>query len=207
MSLWDHLGNNPEEGNRFSEGMRQLTAVDLKALSRSYPWPKSGAICDFGGGTGGFLASILAHRPRARGMLVEAGEVLSAADHNLRELGIRGRVDLVQGDLREPCPVTADLYIVKWILHNWDDDTCVEILKAVMSSMHSGARIVAIDQHLERRRPNVATSLVDLHVLVACEGGRERSPSEVLGLMVQAGLKPGRVRHAGIHMIVEGIAP
>jgi hypothetical protein len=65
---------------------------------------------------------------------------------------------------------------------------------------------VAIDQHLEPGRPSPVTSMVDLLMLVECEGGRERSPGEVHELMREAGLAPGQVRHAGIHMVVEGIA-
>ncbi len=63
-----------------------------------------------------------------------------------------------------------------------------------------------IDQHLEPGRPSPISSMADLLMLVACEGGRERSPGEVQQLMRAAGLTPGRVRHAGLHMLVEGIA-
>lgn len=65
---------------------------------------------------------------------------------------------------------------------------------------------MVIDQHLERSRPNSIGSMADLLMLAVCEGGRERSPEEVHGLMRDAGLTPGKVRHAGLHMIVEGIA-
>jgi hypothetical protein len=72
--------------------------------------------------------------------------------------------------------------------------------------MPAGSRIVTIDQHLERNRPNPVSSMADLLMLAVCEGGRERSPEEVHGLMRDAGLVPGRVRHAGLHMVVEGMA-
>lgn len=72
--------------------------------------------------------------------------------------------------------------------------------------MPAGSKVVTIDQHLEPGRPSPVTSMVDLLMLVECEGGRERSPVQVHELMAKAGLVPGRVRHAGLHMIVEGIA-
>jgi hypothetical protein len=65
---------------------------------------------------------------------------------------------------------------------------------------------VAIDQSLDPDHPNPITPMVDLHMLVECEGGRERSPEEVHALMRDADLVPGSVRHAGLHMLVEGVA-
>jgi hypothetical protein len=73
--------------------------------------------------------------------------------------------------------------------------------------MPSGSRVLVIDQHQEPTVPSPITSMVDLHMLVECEGGRERSPAEVHELMREAGLQPGPVRHAGLHMLVEGRAP
>ncbi len=78
--------------------------------------------------------------------------------------------------------------------------------REVRATMPVGSRLVAIDQHLEPGRPSPVTSMVDLLMLVECEGGRERSPEQVHTLMRKAGLTPGRVRHAGLHMVVEGIA-
>ena len=86
------------------------------------------------------------------------------------------------------------------------DATCRQILGNVRATMPRGARIVCIDQRLDRDRPSSISSLVDLHMLVVCEGGRERSPQEVHELMRSVGLRPGRVRHSGLHMLVEGIA-
>ncbi len=73
--------------------------------------------------------------------------------------------------------------------------------------MPSGSKLATIDQHREPRRPNPLTPMTDVLMLVMCEGGRERSPQEVHGLMRNAGLKPGRIRHAGLTMLVEGVAP
>jgi hypothetical protein len=73
--------------------------------------------------------------------------------------------------------------------------------------MPSGSKLVAIDQHREPHQPNPLTPTTDLLMLVMCEGGRERSPREVHGLMHDAGLEPGRIRHAGLTMLVEGVAP
>ena len=94
-----------------------------------------------------------------------------------------------------------------WILHDWSDDACRDILTRLRTTMPSGSRVVTIDAHHETGQPDAFTPMLDLLMLVCCEGGRERSPQEVHALMRDAGLKPGRVRHAGVMMLVEGVAP
>ena len=205
-SIWDYFAEHPDEGARFGEAMRQLTTVDLAALSRAYPWPRQVAICDVAGGIGTLLAAILARRPGASGILLDAPEVLGEAEGFLRSRGVLGRVQLQAGDLFGAIQARADVYLLKWILHDWSDDACAQILSKVAAAMPAGARVVVIDQHLEPGRPSPISSMADLLMLVACEGGRERSPREVQEMMRAAGLTPGRVRHAGLHMLVEGIA-
>jgi hypothetical protein len=205
-SVWEHFGEHPDEGARFGEAMRELTVIDLPALSRAYPWPQDGVICDVAGGIGTLLAAILERRPRARGILLDAPEVLADADGFLRSRGVGDRVECRVGDLFGELDARADVYLLKWILHDWSDDTCRDILRRLRSTMPAGSRVVVIDQHLEPGRPSPFSSMADLLMLVECEGGRERSPEQVHGLMVDAGLSAGRVRHAGLHMVVEGLA-
>jgi hypothetical protein len=205
-SIWEYFGEHPDEGARFGNAMQQLTAIDLAALARAYPWPREGVICDVAGGIGTLLAAILERRQGTLGILVDASEVLVEAEGFLRSRGVGERVQRQVGDLFGEIDARADVYVLKWILHDWSDDACRDILRRVRITMPVGSRIVTIDQHLERNRPNPVSSMADLLMLVECEGGRERSPDEVHGLMRDAGLAPGRVRHAGLHMLVEGVA-
>lgn len=205
-SIWEYFGEHPEEGARFAQAMRELTAIDLAAIVRAYPWPPEGVVCDVAGGIGTLLAAILERRERAHGILIDAPEVLAEAEGFLRSRGVLDRVQRQTGDLFGDLDARADVYVLKWILHDWSDDACREILGRVRATMPTGARIVTIDQHLEPNRPNSVSSMVDLLMLVECEGGRERSPAQVHELMREAGIIPARVRHAGLHMLVEGIA-
>jgi hypothetical protein len=205
-SVWEYFAEHADEGARFGEAMRELTAIDLGALARAYPWPREGVICDVAGGIGTLLAAILERRPQVHGVLVDAPEVLAEAEPFLRSRGVADRVERRPGDLFGELDAQADVYVLKWILHDWSDEACLDILRRLRATMAAGARVVAIDQHLEPGRPSPVTSMVDLLMLVECEGGRERSPGEVHELMREARLTPGRVRHAGIHMVVEGVA-
>nr|VTP01781.1 Multifunctional cyclase-dehydratase-3-O-methyl transferase TcmN [Mycobacterium riyadhense] len=158
-------------------------------------------------GVGHMLAAILDHRPNARGILLDSPEVIEQADGFLRERGLADRIERRAGDLFGQLDARADVYTMKWILHDWSDDACRDILKRVRATMPSRSKLVTIDQHHETGQPNALTAMADVLMLAFCEGGRERSPQQVHDLMRDAGLAPGRVRHFGPTMLVEAIAP
>lgn len=206
-SLWAYFGDRPDVGATFADAMRQLTQFDLAGIVRAYPWPRRGVICDVGGGVGHVLAAILEHRPDARGILLDSPEVIEQAGRFLRERGVADRIECRTGDLFGQLDARADVYTMKWILHDWSDDACRDILKRVRATMPPGSKLVTIDLHHESDRPNIVTAMLDAHMLACCEGGRERSPQQVHALMRDAGLIPGRVRHFGPTMLVEAISP
>lgn len=206
-SMWEYFDDHPDVGAVFADAMRQLTEFDLAGILRTYPWPAHGVICDVAGGKGHLLAAILEYRPEARGILLDAPEIIAQADGFLRDRGVSNRIERRVGDLFGQLDAQADLYTMKWIMHDWSDDVCRDILKRVRATMPSGSTLVTIDLHHESRHPNALTSTADVLMLVTCEGGRERSPQQVHALMREAGLTPGRVRHFGPTMMVEATAP
>jgi len=205
-SLWDYYTAHPDDGARFGEAMRELTRIDLAALAGGYPWPEEGVLCDVAGGIGTLLAAILERRPRLRGVLVDDPGVLGEAEGFLRSRGMADRIERRAGDLFGEIDASADVYVMKWILHDWSDRTCREILACVRATAPAGAKVVAIDQHLEPHRPSAVASIADVHMMAVCEGGRERNPQQVQALMRDAGWSPGGVHHVGLHMLVEGLA-
>jgi hypothetical protein len=206
-SLWDYLDDHPDMRGTFADAMRQLTEFDLAGIVRTYPWPRRGIICDLGGGVGHLLAAILEHRPHARGILLDSPDIIGQADGFLGGRGLTERIECRAGDFFGQLHARADVYTMKWILHDWDDDACRDILKRVRATMPSGSRLVTIDMHHEAGQLNTVSAMTDVLMLVSCQGGRERSPQQVHTLMRDAGLVPGRVRHFGPTMLVEAIAP
>lgn len=206
-SIWDSFTERPALGARFADAMRQVSALDMAAVVRAYPWPRRGVICDVAGGMGHLLAAILDRRRGAQGVLVDVPDVIPEANEFFRARGMADRVDCRAGDLFDELSVRADVYVMKWILHDWSDDACLNILTRVRAAMPPGSRLVTLDFHREVGRPNALTSMMDLLLLVLFEGGRERSPEEVHNLMSEVGLTPGPVRHSGLTMLVEGRAP
>jgi hypothetical protein len=206
LSVWDWLAAHPEEERLFASAMRSVTEIDAPGLAAAQLWPDRGRVCDVAGGVGTLLAAILGPRPGLRGVLVEAPGVLSEAEGHLGRHGVRDRVELIAGSLFAPLEARADVYVVKNILHDWDDRTSARILASVRAAMAPGTRLVVIEQLQPRNRPLPFASLSDLQMLTQCDDGRERSAGELQALLAGAGLTPGRVERTGISALVEGAA-
>jgi O-methyltransferase domain len=205
-SIWDWFAAHPEEQQLFAAAMRSITEFDGPGLAGSELVPDEGVVCDVAGGAGTLLGEVLVARPRLRGVLLEARGVLAEAEKHLSSRGVLSRVELVEGDLFGEMSADADLYLMKSILHDWDDPTCAGILSRVQATMKPGSRLVLVEQLQERNEPHPFTSLSDVQMLTQCVDGRERSLSELQGLLSDAGLKPGRTARAGVSSMIEGVA-
>ena len=205
-SVWDWFAGHPDEERLFASAMRSMTEFEAPSFSAASVWPEEGTVCDVAGGAGTLLASILVERPRLRGMLVEAPGVLTEAESYLAGRGVSDRVELVQGDLFGTIEADADLYVLKNILHDWDDATAAKILANVRAAMRPGARLVLVEQLQERNEPTPFASITDLQMLTQCDNGRERSAGELRELLAGAGFSAGRLERSGISALVEGVA-
>jgi hypothetical protein len=205
-TVWDWFTEHPGEERLFAGAMRRVTEDDAPFIVAGYPWPEQGTICDVAGGAGTLLGRILEARPRASGVVIDAKGVLEAADTHLRDIGVRDRVELVEGNIFESVTARADAYLMKNVLHDWDDEACLRILRTVRATMPGGSRLVVIELLQEPNRPDPVASLSDVQMLTQCEGGRERSADELKRLLSDAGLRPGEVHRTAGPALVEGLA-
>jgi hypothetical protein len=205
-SVWDHFAANPDEERLFANSMRELTGLVKAWVVGGYPWPDRGTICDVAGGSGPLLAAVLEAKPELRGVLVEAPGVLPEADAHLRAAGVRDRVELAEGNIFERVEASADLYLLKDILHDWDDERSLRILETVRRAMPADAKLILVETLLDPDDPDPVAVLVDLHMLTQCDGGRQRSAGELRSLLAAAGLRPGEVHLTGGPALIEGIA-
>jgi hypothetical protein len=208
QSMFEWFDAHPEEGRSFSAGLGGLTRAEAPGVVSGYPFPRTGVVCDVGGGQGVLLAEVLRARPGLTGILVEAPPVLEQAREYLRAQGLDGRVDLVPGDLLGVVDATADVYLLKWILHDWDDTTCVRMIRSVAATMPPGARLVVIEGDQPRDVVDPRFSMIDLQMLVVTSGGRERSADQLERLLAEAGLAPGTRRRTTTGLaLVEAVKP
>src|SRR3954453_8040447 len=200
------MGSHPEEEQLFAAAMRSITEFDGPALAASELVPGEGVVCDVAGGAGTLLGEVLVARPALRGVLLEAPGVLAEAEKHLTSRGVLDRVDLVEGNLFGEMSATADVYLLKNILHDWEAPACAGILSRVRATMKPGSGLVLAEQLQERNEPHPFASLSDVLMLTQCVDGRERSLSELEALLSGAGLRPGRHARAGVSALVEGVA-
>jgi hypothetical protein len=201
-TTWEHFAANPPEERLFADAMRKFTEADAAMLCGAYRWPAEGVVCDVAGGSGPLLAAALAERPGLRGVLVEAPGVLAEADVYLQRAGVRDRVELREGNFFERIEVEADVYLLKDILHDWDDESSLQILRTIRAAMAPGSELVVLELLQERNRVEPLVSLVDIQMLTQCDGGRQRSVAELHALLREAGLTPGEVHPTAGHALL-----
>jgi hypothetical protein len=189
-SLFEWFGEHPDEGERFTRGLAGLTLADAPFVLGALDLPDHGVVCDVGGGRGVMLAEILGARPDLRGVLLDAEDVLIEAKCYLAERGLLSRVELLPANIFAPFQVTADLYLLKWILHDWNDPMCVELLRNLAATMTSTSRLAVIEGLQDPNVVDPRFSMIDLEMLVVTDGGRERSADQLSRLLSAAGLLP-----------------
>lgn len=205
-SVWEHMAEHPDEERLFANAMRELTGLVEAWAVKGYPWPQDGTICDVAGGSGPLLAAILAANPGLRGIVVEAPGVLPEADSHLRAAGVRDRVELIEGNIFDRVDAKADVYTLKDILHDWDDERSLQILRTIKAAMAPGSRLVLVETLLEPDDPDPTAVRIDLHMLTQCDGGRQRSLAQLQSLLTATGFRPGDVHRTGGPALIEGIA-
>ena len=192
MPAFAYFAANPEAAATFNETMASATEAAAGAVADAYDFAEAGTVVDVGGGIGAFLAGILRAYPRARGVLFDRPNVIGAAGGFLTTAGVADRCEAVAGDFFETVPTDGDIYILSWILHDWDDDRCVAILRNIRRAMADGARLLVAEQVIPPGNQPSLSKLYDLHMLVMT-GGRERREDEYRALLAQAGLNLTRI--------------
>jgi hypothetical protein len=198
--LFEWRAEHPEESVIFDEAMRSLTSVSNEALLAAYDFGRFGTIVDVGGGTGTLLASVLEAHPGTRGILFDQAHVVTGAEPVLRAAGVLDRCEVVAGSFFSTVPGGGDAYVLKSIIHDWEDEEAVRILCACRAAMAPSAMLVLIERDLGGPNENPAAKLADLNMLVM-PGGRERTDEEYAELFRRAGL-----RHSGTTLAATGHA-
>lgn len=206
-SVWAWFAKHPDEEECFAHAMMGITVNDAPFVATLYPFAETTKLCDVGGGRGTLLSELLIRHPRLTGMLCDAEGVIASAASLLERRGVAHRVERVVGNFFEAVPAGADAYLLKNILHDWDDDTCVKILSVVRRSTSPGHKLILVENLVERNDARATPGVLsDLQMLVVCDDGRERSAEELFALMERAGFRRGRLFRGPTVSVVEGVA-
>lgn len=189
LSHWEYMARHPRPRAAFGRSMVESTAWISSALVDAYDFPEQGTIVDVGGGHGTLLADILQAYPRAAGILLDRKEVVEMARETLSRCGVFDRCQLVPGDFFSGVPEGGNVYILKRIIHDWDDAHAIQILHNCRKAMVNNARMLIVERLLPEESIPSPVKIVDITVMVLYREARERTELEFQKLMAQAGLR------------------
>jgi hypothetical protein len=183
---WTFRAQHPELSEGFDQAMLAISRQVSAAVLAAYDFRRFTSVADIGGGNGAFLARILAAYPGMHGVLFDQPHVVSGAAPVLEAAGVAGRCEVVGGSFFETMPAGADAYVLKAILHDWEDEDCVRILHVCRRAMADGAALLIVEREIGTPNEEPDAKFGDLNMLVG-PGGRERSVAEFAELFAEAG--------------------
>jgi orsellinic acid C2-O-methyltransferase len=186
------FAQNSEASTNFNQAMSEGTRREAPGIIGSYDFSRFRTLVDVGGGDGTLLAAILAATPGLQGVLFDTAAGLAEAHGRLGDAGVDDRCRMVDGDFFESVPDGGDAYIMKSVIHDWDDERCVTILDNCRRAMDDGGKVLIVEPVLP---PVVKPSFARLGVIMSDlnmllnTGGRERTEDEFASLLRSAGLE------------------
>jgi len=187
-NLWDYYRDTPVEAAHFSEAMSGMTAAVGEAAAQIIDTAPFKLAADVGGAGGSLLHDLLVVNPHLRGIVFDLPHVVEHAEMESRRRGLADRVTAVGGDFFVEVP-RADLYLLRYILHDWDDGACMAILRNCRRAMESGGRVIVLETVIGAVGEPSPGPLQDMQMLVGLPGGRERSVDEFDRLFGAADLR------------------
>ena len=192
QSFFEMMRADPVKADDFARFMSATTALAEEAVLSRHEFAPFTLAVDVGGNHGSLLLRLLALQPRARGILFDLPDVVAQARPTLDAHASGSRVEVIGGSFFENVPAGGDLYLLKQILHDWEDEPSTAILRRIRAAIAPGGRLVVIDRLMpEEIRPHPAYQM-DLYMLLLL-GARERKRSEFAALFAQCGFRLERV--------------
>jgi hypothetical protein len=191
IDYFDYLIRHPAEATIFTAAMDGVTGALAVQVAKIIDTQSLSVAADIGGASGTLLHALLMVNPRLHGIVYDQAHVVPSAKAAAERLGLAGRVSAVTGDFFDAVP-EADLYLLKWILHDWDDAAAIRILKNCRRAMRPKGRVVIIELQLGRMDDPGLASLLDLNMMVMLTG-RERTAEEYDHLLSASGMRTARI--------------
>jgi len=191
--MWTRLAERPDAARLFDEAMQSLTQGANGRLITNYPFEKFDWIVDVGGGNGSLLMPVLERHPAMRATIFDLPHVADAARSRIAAAGLSDRCEAAGGDAFVAVPAGADAYVLKGVIHDWEDKEAIAILRTCRAAMSDGSKLILIERILpEQIDPDDALTrakfIHDINMMVN-PGGRERTEAEFRNLLSQAGLR------------------
>ena len=204
------IESDPQAAVIFDRAMAELTHLSAGSIVRSYDFSPFKTIVDVGGGTGALLEAILRSNPGVEGVLFDRDHAIEGAKERFAEDGLKDRVKLVTGDFFASIHPGADAYLLKSVIHDWDDSDAAQILSNCLAAMNRQGTLLLVERVLpdavEPTDDHRAAARADLHMLVAL-GARERTETQFRTLLETSGFRLRRTLAAGMGLSLLESAP
>jgi orsellinic acid C2-O-methyltransferase len=191
-----YMAQHPDEAANFDAAMADFTKHIAAAVAAAYDFSPFRRIVDVGGGNGTLLAGILKANPTLSGVLFDLPEVAGRASASLRELGLADRCETVGGDFFKEVPGGADAYLLKHVIHDWNDERAAAILRNCRRAIDGTAKLLIVEgvypARVDQSDESRGAAANDVNMLV-CTGGRQRSEAEFRSLYAAAGFRLTRI--------------
>jgi SAM-dependent methyltransferase len=183
--VWKYRAMHPEAEVQFYGAMSATGEEFAEAVLKAFDFGRFRSIVDVGGGNGAFLIELLKAYPGMRGVLFDRLHVVDSARDLLTSNTLKERCETVGGDFFDTLPKGRDAYLLKWILHDWDDADSKRILSACRRAMAPGARLLVVEHVIGPPNASLDGKLLDLNMMIVT-GGRERTREEFARLLGDA---------------------
>ncbi len=192
LDAFEFLRQNPAEEQAFNAAMSGLSGQYAHAVLEAYDFSDLGTIADIGGGHGALLCAVLSKHYGLRGIVFDAPHVADGAAPHIESMGLGDRCQALGGDFFSKVP-PADSYVLKSVIHDWDDERAIAVLKNCAASMGGDkGKVLLLEMVLSPGNEPHFGKWVDLEMLLMA-GGHERTESEFAELLAKAGLRLTRV--------------
>jgi hypothetical protein len=192
MDLWDYYARHPEDAAFFTAAMGNLSSPFVPAIAEGYDFSSATKIVDVAGAHGDLLAEILRRNPKPRGVLFDLAHVVKDALPLLQRCQVADRIELAAGDFFQGVPAGGDVYLLKHVIHDWDDEHSIQILESIRAAMRADGKVLIIELLIPPGNEASPAQLIDLNMLVMLNG-KERTEAEYASLLEAARLKLDRL--------------
>jgi hypothetical protein len=190
--IFDHLADHADAARTFDAAMTGVHGAETAAMLDAYDFAGLGTLVDVGGGNGSLLIGTLQRHPGLRGVLFDRPHVIERARENLRAAGLEGRCTVAGGDFFDSVPAGGDAYLLRHIIHDWDDERSLVILRNCRRVISSARRLLVVETVIPPGNGASFAKFLDVNMLVI-PGGRERTEAQYRELFGAAGFRLTRV--------------
>jgi hypothetical protein len=191
MGAWEFREQNLDLNASFNDYMTDLARMDSAAVVAAYDFSGIGTLADIGGGHGSLLAAILQANPTLRGLVFDQPHVVSGAGAVLEAAGVADRCTVVGGDFFVDLP-DANAYILRSVIHDWDDASSIRILKNVRRVIPLEGKLLLVEWVIPPGNAPHPGKVLDINMLVG-PGGQERTEAEWRALLAEAGFRLAQI--------------